>query len=144
MQYDGNNPLHVEQARTRLEQLIKNKKVFELTEKKPKRSLSQNSFLWLILGYWGVQTGYTKDEAEAIYKIVNRDLYYRKKEVAGQVIDVIRHTYELDVSEMAQSIDKWRNWAAQNEACPVYIPSADDYNAVMIMEREVNICASFL
>lgn len=45
MKYDGSNPLHVQQARAKLEKLIKEQKVFELTEKKPQRSLSQNKYL---------------------------------------------------------------------------------------------------
>ena len=36
MWYDGNNELEAMQARMRLEKLIKDGKVFELTEKKPK------------------------------------------------------------------------------------------------------------
>lgn len=49
MQYDGSNPLHVQQAKAKLEKLIKGQKVFELTEKKPKRSLNQNKYLHVIL-----------------------------------------------------------------------------------------------
>ena len=44
MKYDGSNPLHVQQARAKLEKLIKEQKVFELTEKKPQRSLNQNKY----------------------------------------------------------------------------------------------------
>lgn len=34
MKYDGSNPFHAQQARAKLEKLLKEKKVFELTEKK--------------------------------------------------------------------------------------------------------------
>lgn len=83
MKYDGSNPLHVQQARAKLEKLIKEQKVFELTEKKPQRSLNQNKYLWLLIEYWATQTGYTKDEAEFIYKEVNKDIYFVEKEIAG-------------------------------------------------------------
>lgn len=50
MKYDGSNPLHVQQARAKLEKLIKEQKVFELTEKKPQRSLNQkNTFMSALL-----------------------------------------------------------------------------------------------
>ena len=137
MRYDGANELHAAQARSRLEKLIRDKKVFDLTEKKPQRSINQNAYLWLTISYWGVQAGYTKDESEAVYKNVNKDIYYVKKELAGENVIYVRHTYELDTAEMSASIEKWRNWAAQNESFPVYIPSPDEYKLVSLMEIEV-------
>lgn len=137
MRYDGTNALHAAQARAKLEKLIRDGKVFDLTEKKPKRTLSQNAYLWLAISYWGTQTGYTKDESEAVYKNVNKDIYYVKKELAGEEVVYVRHTYELDTAEMAASIEKWRNWASQNEYSPVYIPSPDEYRLISLMEMEV-------
>ena len=144
MRYDGSNELHAAQARARLEKLIRDKKVFDLTEKKPQRSLNQNAYLWLTISYWGVQTGYTKNESEAVYKNVNKDIYYVKKELAGENVVYVRHTYELDTAEMSKSIDKWRNWASQNESFPVYIPSPDEYRLVSLMEMEVERMKHYL
>ena len=61
MKYDGSNPLHVQQARAKLEKLIKEQKVFELTEKKPQRSLNQNKYLHVCLAYFGCQIGETME-----------------------------------------------------------------------------------
>lgn len=144
MRYDGTNMLHAAQARAKLEKLIRDGKVFDLTEKKPQRSISQNSYLWLTISYWGVQTGYTKDESEAVYKNVNKDIYYVKKELAGENVVYVRHTYELDTAEMSASIEKWRNWASQNESFPVYIPSPDEYRLVSLMEMEVERMKHYL
>lgn len=137
MKYDGKNPLHAQQARTRLEKFIRDGKMFELTEKKPQRTISQNSYLWLTINYWATQIGYSKEYAESIYKDVNSDIYYTEIEVAGRRIKYVRHTYELSTDEMSKSIDKWRNWAAMNDAYPVYIPSPEDYVLVALMEMEV-------
>ena len=49
MKYDGANPLHAQQARSKLERLIKERKVFELTEKKPQRSIKANKYLHVCL-----------------------------------------------------------------------------------------------
>lgn len=122
----------------RAKKLAESGKIVELAEKKPKRTLSQNNFLWLCLSYWGCQTGYTKEEAETIYKNVNRELYYTHKVIAGVEIEYIRHTYELDTAEMTASIEKWRNWSAMNDACPVYIPSPEDYQLIQQMEVEIS------
>lgn len=137
MIYDTSNFLDKANFLLRAKKLAESGKIVELTEKKPKRTLSQNSFLWLCLSYWGSQTGYTKEEAETIYKNVNRELYYTHKVIAGVDVEYIRHTYELDTAEMTASIEKWRNWAAMNDACPVYIPSPEDYQLVQIMEIEI-------
>lgn len=137
MIYDTSNPLDKANFMLRARKLAESGKIVELTEKKPKRTLSQNSFLWLCLSYWGSQMGYTKEEAETIYKNVNRELYYTHKVIAGVEIEYIRHTYELDTAEMTASIERFRNWAAMNDACPVYIPSPEDYQLVQIMEIEI-------
>ena len=50
MRYDGSNPLHAAQSRARLEKLIKDGKVFDLTEKKPHRTLLQNAYLQMAIG----------------------------------------------------------------------------------------------
>ena len=144
MKYDGKNPLHAQQARTRLEKLIREGKMFELTEKKPQRTISQNSYLWLTINYWATQTGYSKEYAESIYKDVNSDIYYTEIEVAGRIIKYVRHTYELSTDEMSKSIDKWRNWAAMNDAYPVYIPSPEDSALVALMELEVERARNFI
>lgn len=107
--YDTSNPLQKEQFKARSAKLAESGKVVELTEKKPKRTLNQNAYLWLLIGYWATQTGYTKDESEAIYKEVNKDIYFVDKEIAGEKVRYIRHTYELDTREMSLSIERWRN-----------------------------------
>lgn len=136
--YDTSNPLDKANFMLRAKKLAESGKIVELTEKKQRRTLSQNNFLWLCLSYWGCQTGYTKEEAETIYKNVNRELYYTHKVIAGVEIEYIRHTYELDTAEMTTSIEKWRNWAAMNDACPVYIPSPEDYQLIQQMEVEIS------
>lgn len=144
MRFDGKNELHSAQARAVVEKYIRNGDVFDIIKKNPKRSLSQNAYLWLTISYWGTQTGYTKDEAEAVYKKVNRDIYYVEKVLAGERVWYVRHTYELDTAEMSASIDKWRNWAAMNDACPVYIPAPDEERLVSLMEMEVERMKQYL
>ncbi|GAE15735.1 hypothetical protein JCM6292_2058 [Bacteroides pyogenes JCM 6292] len=137
MQYDGNNPLHVEQARTRLEQLIKNKKVFELTEKKPKRGLSQNRYLHTILGFFACETGNTLEWVKQQYfkKLVNPAMFIREKEdkYLG-TIKVLRSSADLDTAEMTTAIERFRNWAS---AEGIYLPSPDEERILQLMEIEI-------
>lgn len=137
MQYDGNNSLHVEQARTRLEQLIKNKKVFELTEKKPKRSLSQNRYLHTILGFFACETGNTLEWVKQQYfkKLVNPAIFIREKEdkYLGTT-KVLRSSADLDTAEMTTAIERFRNWAS---AEGIYLPSPDEERILQLMEIEI-------
>jgi hypothetical protein len=52
MTYDLNNILDKERFKRRVNQLYKAGEVVELTAKKPKRSLPQNAYLHLILGWF--------------------------------------------------------------------------------------------
>ncbi len=142
--YDTSNPLQKEQFKARSAKLAESGKVVELTEKKPKRTLNQNAYLWLLIGYWATQTGYTKDESEAIYKEVNKDIYFVDKEIAGEKVRYIRHTYELDTREMSLSIERWRNWAVMNEAFSVYLPAPNERRLIQLMEIEVERMKSYL
>lgn len=137
MTYDGSNPLHVAQARARIDRFAKDGKTFELTEKRPKRSLSQNAYLHVLLAYFAAQYGermeYVKD---CIYKAhVNRTLFLREKEdrLLGK-IPYLRSTAELDSGEMALSIDRFRTWAAQEAG--IYLPSADEHRLLAMAEME--------
>ena len=142
--YNTSNPLEKQQFLLRASKLAEGGKVVGLGERRPQRSLKQNDYLWLILGYWASQTGYTKVEAEAIYKEVNRDIYYVVKEIQGRRIAHIKHTYELDTKEMTLSIDRFRNWSAMNEACPVYIPAPNESYYFLDMEMEIDKVKEYL
>ena len=59
MLYDPKNPIDRERATRRMNEFFQKGQVFDLTGKNPKRTIRQNSYLHLILGYFAVETGYT-------------------------------------------------------------------------------------
>lgn len=142
--YNTSNPLEKQQFLLRASKLAEGGKVVGLGERRPQRTLNQNAYLWLILGYWASQTGYTKNEAEAIYKEINKDTYFIVKEIYGEQVTYIRHTYELDTKEMTLSIDRFRNWSANNDACPVYIPAPNESYYFLEMEMEIDKVKEYL
>lgn len=137
MQYDGSNPLHVQQAKAKLEKLIKGQKVFELTEKKPKRSLNQNKYLHVILAYFGCQIGETMEYVKRnYYKILcNKDTFVREMDdkYLGK-IKYLRSSADLDSAEFSLTIERFRNFAS---AQGVYIPSPEEERLIQLMEIEV-------
>lgn len=138
MVYDTSNPLDNANFLLRAKKLAERGKIVELTEKKPRRSLPQNKYLHVILAYFGTQTGNTLEWVKQQYykKLVNPDLFIREKEdkYLGK-IKVLRSSADLDTCEFSLSIERFRNWAAQEAG--IYIPSADE--AILIQQMEIEI-----
>ena len=138
MIYNLSSPLDKANFLLRAKKLAESGVIVDLTEKKPKRSLPQNKYLHVILAYFGTQTGNTLEWVKQQYykKLVNPDLFIREKEdkYLGK-IKVLRSSAELDTAEMSLSIDRFRNWSAQEAG--VYIPAADE--AILIQQMEIEI-----
>lgn len=138
MIYNLSSPLDKANFLLRANKLADSGVIVDLTEKKPRRSLPQNKYLHVILAYFGTQTGNTLEWVKQQYykKLVNPDLFIREKEdkYLGK-IKVLRSSAELDTAEMSLSIDRFRNWSAQEAG--VYIPAADE--AILIQQMEIEI-----
>lgn len=143
--YDLSNPLDTQNVRTRLELLVKRKCVVELTEKKPKRSLSQNNYLHLILGYFASQTGNTLEWVKQQYykKLCNPDLFIgeRHDRYLGTV-RFIRSSADLRTEEMNLSIERFRNWSAGEAG--IYIPEPTSDAEIAAMQIEVERYKTYL
>ncbi len=138
MVYDTSNPLDNANFLLRAKKLAESGKIVELTEKKPRRSLPQNKYLHVILAYFGTQTGDTLAWVkERYYKVlINSDIFIRQKDdkFLGKT-QYLRSSADLDTAEMSLSIERFRNWAAQEAG--IYIPSADE--AILIQQMEIEI-----
>lgn len=138
MWYDGNNELQAVQARMRLEKLIKDGKVFELTEKKPKRSLLQNAYLHVLLGYFASQTGNTLEWVKKEYykKLVNPTTFIRTKEDRFMgVVKYLRSSADLDSVELTTTIERFRNWSASEAG--IYLPAPDEERLLQLAQIEI-------
>lgn len=137
MIYDLNKPLDREKFKARVNHLYAKGVQVELVEK-TSRSLSQNSYLHVLLGILAIDQGVTMEYAKEFYykRHVNADLFLLHKEdkILGQV-EVLRSSRELTKEEMSISIDKLRNWASQELGC--YLPSADEESLLKEAEMEI-------
>ena len=139
MTYNLANPLDVQSIRLRLEALISKGCIVDMTEKKVKRSLNQNSYLHVAIQYLAVKLGEPSVEwvkREYYKKTCNADLFVRVKEdkLLGQV-KYLRSSAELDKAEMTLSITRFRNWASQ--VAGEYIPEPHEQEVVAWMISEV-------
>lgn len=137
--YDLNTDIDRERYRRRVEALFTKRAVVELSEHKPRRSLSQNNYLHLLLGEFAMQTGNKLEYIKREYfkRECNAELFVRsevdkltKKEVA-----VLRSSRDLDTGEMTTAIERFRNWAA--EVAGIDLPDAEDRAWLEYIGREM-------
>lgn len=121
MQYDLTSELDRARFQEKVAYYLTHEKKIELTQRREKRTIDQNSYLHLIFSWFGLETGYTKDEVkqEIFKRDVCSDIFAVKK---GDRV-IYRSTAELDTLEMTICIDKFRNWSALEG---IYLPSPDE------------------
>lgn len=123
-------PYEAKQADGYLKRLHEKKNVVEVKKVSLKRSLSQNSYLHLLIGAFGNHFGYTLEEAKLIYKELNADTYrYRKK---GRTF--WRSSADLSKEEMAKTIDAFMQKSAE---AGYPLPLATDQEWLRQIENEI-------
>lgn len=138
MKYNLANQIEVERATTYLALLTKQKKVVDVKAVRPGRSLNQNSYLHLLLGYFGSHFGYTIDEAKIIYKRqVNDGIYVYKKN--GHAF--LRSSADLDTAEMTKTIDRFKEFSKE-QGLP--LPAAENEAELRSIENEMEKAGYYL
>lgn len=145
MIYDLSKPLDREKFKMRVNHLFAQGKQVELIEK-TKRSLSQNSYLHVLLGVLALDQGETIDYVKENYykRLVNPDIFvlHKHDKILGKEVEVLRSSKDLTKEEMSKSIDKLRNWASSELGC--YLPSADEESLLQQAEMEIQRYRSYL
>ena len=88
MIFNASNEFDIQRAKERLEYLIEKKKTFEITEKKPKRTYSQNNYIHLLFAWFALEYGETPEyvKQEMFKKIVNPQIFrteYANRKTGG-------------------------------------------------------------
>jgi len=107
----------------------------ELTEK---RTIPQNSYLHLILGWFAIESGNTIAYVKLYYykKLVNPEIFIREKQdkYIGKVQDV-RSSAELTTSEMVTSTERFRNWSSAESG--IYLPAPNEDKFLRHIQEEI-------
>lgn len=137
MWYNSENRVDVLRAVDKIKHLVKHKKVFEIKEKRKRRSISQNNYLHLILSWFALETGYTMEEVkqEIFKKIVNPNTFYEGE--FGRIVRIERwrSTANLNTAEMTLCIDRFRDYSSKEAG--IYLPEPDDLSLISEMEKEI-------
>ena len=138
MIYDLKNPVHRDQFSRRSDILLeKGQDVVEL-KTKTSRSLRQNAYLHLILGWFAAETGNTREFVKREYfkRLVNAEIFvsYIDDRWLGRT-EIIKSSAEVTKEEMTTAIERFRNWSSQEAG--IYLPSADEKNYLEQLEIEL-------
>jgi hypothetical protein len=138
MIYILENELQKKQFIEKVKFYISKGKRVELKVKNDKRTISQNSYLHLILTWFGIETGYTLEEVkqEIFKKHVNPNLFYDGEFDGVVKIERWRSTANLDTAEMTLAIDRFRNFSSQELG--IYLPEPNDLVLLQEIENEIS------
>ena len=140
MIFNASNEFDIQRAKERLGYLIEKKKTFEITEKKPKRTYSQNNYTHLLFAWFALEYGETPEyvKQEIFKKLVNPQIFLTEyvNYKTGEVREAWRSTADLNTKEMTTAIDNFRDYASKEAG--IYLPTPDDLNSLNEIERQVN------
>ena len=127
MIYNLTNEYEVPKFKEKVAKLLSEQATVELKKVYPKRSLAQNNYLHLLLGYFGSEYGLSIEEVKLdIFKrTCNPDLFKRSgTNKKGLRVEFLRSTAELSTAEMTTAIERFRNWSSA--VAGIYLPSANE------------------
>jgi len=130
MLYDLSLAIDRQRAEKRFIQLMGENVKIELKNKQ-KRSLNQNNYLYLLIGFFALETGYTTTEAKQIYKECTPQVYEYEKNSKK----FIRSSADLTTKEMAITIDRFRAYSSSEAG--IYLPEANEDKFLDEIENEI-------
>ena len=119
MIYDLANNLDKNKAAYKFHKLAEDGKVVNLTEKRKKRSVSQNSYLHVAITLFAVEVGYTIEEAKTVLKRECSFMRYEKEDFI-----FLKRTRDLNAKELTEFIEFIITYAAKMF---ITIPSSEEY-----------------
>ena len=145
MIFNLSNHYEIPKFKKYVNRLFKERAIVEVKKKLPNRTLAQNSYLHLLLGYFGSEYGCSLDEAKVDFykRICNRDLFERKTiNKAGKEVTYLRSSAELTTGEMTLSIDRFRNWSTAQAG--IYLPAANGHQMLIYAQQEIERNKEFI
>ena len=122
MRFHLQNQTEVDRATAYLASLAAKEVTIDIKRVHYPRSLRQNAYLHTLLAYFATQAAYTLAEAKDIYKQMNAGIYHYEK----HGYSFYRSSADLDKAEMTQSIERFREWSAE-QGIDLPAPSDTDF-----------------
>lgn len=143
--YNLSNPYDRQRFKEKANAMVKAQEYVELTKKHTQRSLAQNSYLHLLLGYFASEFGYTLEEVkfDLFKKHCNPDIFIRqRKNKRGLEVRYVRSSTELDKAEMTRAIERFRNYSSAQ--CGLYLPEPNEHEAIFFAQQQLEQYKDFV
>lgn len=143
--YNLKNPYDVKKFKEKCEEMISKKSYVELKNKLTQRTMAQNSYLHVLLGYFGSEFGMTLEQVkyDIFKKICNKDIFVRKRKCKrGFEVTYIRSTTELDKGEMTTAIERFRNYSSAE--CGLYLPTPHENEMLFYAQQQMDAMKDYL
>lgn len=137
MIFNLKNPYDKEKFKNYISKLYSEEAVVEVKKKLPNRTLAQNRYLHLILGFFACETGYSMEEVKLdIFKrFCNKEIFVRKKvNKRGVEIEHVLSSADVSTGEMTTAIERFRNYSSANG---LYLPSPNEKDFLIYIEQEI-------
>lgn len=138
MIFDTKNEYDKAESKEYYKKLVDKGAVIEILEKRMNRTLSQNSYLHLILGFFACEYGSSLDEVKIDFfkRICNKDLFEERiTNKFGKEVVRLRSSRDLDTKEMTDAIERFRNWSSS--VAGIYLPSPNEKEYLVYLAKEV-------
>lgn len=139
MIFNSENELDKKKAVERFNYFLSKSKTFELKEKKPKRSISQNNYLHLILSWYALEYGETLEyiKQEVFKKQINATIFKTEfvNKKTGEIREDWKSTASLDTKEMTTAIDRFRDYSSKEAG--IYLPEPKDLAELQFIENQI-------
>ena len=137
MKYDLSKTLEINKMFAKIDSMINRGVIVELTEKKPVRTLSQNSYLHVCITLFAIEFGYNLKDAKQHLK--RKCSFMHEGEGEGVRTKLTR---SLDTKQLIEFIEWIRTYASQ-QGC--YIPTPEEYITNRFeIDREIDRNKEFL
>lgn len=137
MKLDLSKTLERKKAKVYFDKLLLQNKKIELKVVQPNRSISQNSYLHVVISLYAINFGYTLNEAKTDLKRLCEFMVYEKNG-----IKYLKETSKMNSKELSEFINWIRNYASLNG---LYIPTAEEYKENKFsIDKEINNHKTYL
>jgi hypothetical protein len=138
MIFDLNNQYEIPKYKEYVNKLYNEKAVVEVRKKMPHRSLPQNRYFYLLLGWFAAETGYSVDEVklDIFKKLVNKDLFVvEAKNRRGDIVKTVKSSASLSTAEMTLAIERFRDYSAAEAG--IYLPAPNEREFLLSIQKEL-------
>lgn len=138
MIFDLNNQYEIPKYKEYVNKLYNEKAVVEVRKKMTHRSLPQNRYFYLLLGWFAAETGYSVDEVklDIFKKLVNKDLFVvEAKNRRGAIVKTVKSSASLSTAEMTLAIERFRDYSAAEAG--IYLPAPNEREFLLSIQKEL-------